>query len=207
MREFAAIPIVAVILGFGVALLMAGEAGPWAWVALGGAAVVLSALVVWLVGRSHRHPSREAAPRVAPAADPTRHRVLLVADESCTSEAFVAAVGDHAAGRALDVFVIAPSLGSRLARWTGDDHPYADAERHLTDTLAALRRAGIACQGHVGDHDPLQAADDALREFPADEVLFAVHGDGEENWLEQGVVGLAAGRYSVPVEHVVVRPS
>jgi hypothetical protein len=205
-REFAAIPIVAVILGFGVALMFAGEAGAWAWVALGLATLALGILVAVLVGRRSVHPADAVAPRpaAAPAGDPAIRRVLLVADESCTSEAFVAAVRGHGGGRELDVFVIAPSLGSRLARWTGDEGAYAAAEQHLADTIGALRRAGIASRGHIGSHDPLQAADDALREFPADEVLFAVHGAGAENWLERGVVTLAEQRYAVPVAHVVI---
>jgi hypothetical protein len=56
----------------------------------------------------------------------------------------------------------------------------------------------------VGAHDPLQAADDGLREFPADAIVFATHPDGRANWLEEGVVETARRRSSVPVSHVVV---
>lgn len=203
-REFLAIPVVAVLAGFGVALFFAGEVGAVAWVMLGVAAVVLGLVVAWLVSRRHRHPDPGAAPRVAHATDPSVHRVLVVADESCSSPAFLDAVRAHASGRRIEAFVIAPSLGSRLARWTGDDGAYAGAQQHLDDSIATLQGAGIAVRGRVGAHDPLQAADDALREFPADEVVFVVHAAGHENWLEQGVVELATGRYDVPVAHVEV---
>jgi GABA permease len=205
-REFAAIPIVAAVLGIGAALLVAADAGAWAWVTLGVATLVLAVLVAVVFSRRHRHPEPADAPRVAAAAaaDTSTHRVLVVADESCTSGEFVEAVRAHAGSRTLDVYVIAPSLGSRLARWTGDEGAYAEADRHLNDTIGALQRAGLPGRGRIGAHDPLQAADDALREFPADEVLFAVHGAGSENWLEQGVVELARERYDVPVAHVVV---
>jgi GABA permease len=207
-REFLAIPVVAVVAGFGAAMFFAADAGVWAWVALGVATLVLGVVVYAVVARRHRHPAAAEAPRVAAvaAADPSIHRVLVVADESCTSDAFTEVVRSHAGGRALDVYVIAPSLGSRLARWTGDEGAYTEADRHLNDTIGALRRAGLPARGRIGAHDPLQAADDALREFPADEVLFAVHGAGAENWLEQGVVDLAKQRYDVPVGHVVVEP-
>lgn len=208
-REFLAIPVVAVVLGFGVALLVAADAGVWAWVALGVATIVLAIVAYAVVARRHPHPSSQEAPRVAAvaAADPSIHRVLVVADESCTTDAFLSAVTAHSEGRALDVYVIAPSLGSRLARWTGDEGAYTEADRHLNDTIGALRRGGVSARGRIGAHDPLQAADDALREFPADEILFVVHGSGAENWLEQGVVGLAGDRYDVPVGHVVVEPT
>ena len=40
--------------------------------------------------------------------------------------------------------------------------------------LGALRELRVRASGRVGSHDPLQAADDGLREFRADEIVFAV---------------------------------
>ena len=203
-REFLAIPVVAAIAGFGAAMFFAADAGWLAWVMLGVAALLLAGVVAWVMARRHRHPAPADAPPARPTSDPDRHRVLLVADESCAAETFVQAVTAHAAGRPVDVFVVAPALGSRLARWTGDDAAYQDAERHLEDAIGALRAAGIPARGRIGPHDPLQAADDALREHAADEIVFAVHGAGSENWLEKGVVDAAATRYAIPVSSVEV---
>ena len=61
--------------------------------------------------------------------------------------------------------MIAPAIGSRLARWTGDESAHADARQHLDDTVTSLARAGITARGETGADDPLQAADDGLREF------------------------------------------
>jgi hypothetical protein len=185
-------------------MLFAADVGVLAWVALGVATIVLLIVVAWVVSRRQRHPAPEAAPPIAQSADRSRHHVLLVVDESCTAETFVSAVSAHAAGRPVDAFVIAPALGSRLARWTGDDGAYAGAQKHLDDAIGALRAAGIPARGKIGAHDPLQAADDALREYAADEVVFAVHTAGEENWLEKGVVEAATTRYSIPVSSVEV---
>ena len=91
---------------------------------------------------------------------------------------------------------------SRLGAWTGDESAYEDARRHLAATLEALGQVGIDAHGRLGPHDPLQAADEGLREFAADEVVFATSADGE-NWLEQGVVEEARARYGVPVTHVL----
>lgn len=206
--EFAAIPIVAVILGFLLVLFVAFEAGLWAWLLLGALLVLLTALVARSLGRRNRHPSAAAAPTgsTVPAGDGV-HRVLVVADESVTSPAFVDTIRAHAAGRPVDALVIAPALSSRLARWTSDESAYRGAREHLDATVASLASAGITARGEIGSHDPLQAADDGLREFAANEVVFATHPEENSNWLEHDVVDQARGRYGIPVTHVVVQPS
>jgi len=55
--------------------------------------------------------------------------------------------------------------------------------------------------GTVGSDDPIQAADDALRTFAADELVF-VTGRGKANWLEDDALELARGRYGIPVAHI-----
>lgn len=198
--EFAAIPIVAVMVGVLAIILWAADAGMAAWLTVG--IVALGALVVWLVVymRKPNHPT--AAPTPAHVDDDV-HRVLVIADDDCPP----ADLGTALAGTSTDrtrVFVVAPALGSRTARWTGDDHAYQDAQRHLDATLAALSSLGVDARGHIGSHDPLQAADDGLREFPADEIVFAVHPSTDANWLEHGVVETARERYPIPVRELVV---
>jgi hypothetical protein len=208
LREFAAIPIVVVLLGLLAVVLFAADAGLWAWIVVG--VVLLVALVVVAlvtVARPH-HPRAQASPsRPAGAAAPVGdgvHRTLVIADDACApGELGRAIAGLHEAGPAA-VFVIAPALGSRTARWTGDEHAYQEAAAHLEATLGALRELDLEADGRVGSHDPLQAADDGLREFAADEIVFAVHRGGEENWLERGVVEAARARYPVPVSEIAV---
>ncbi|MGZ8688638.1 MAG: hypothetical protein ACXWZP_09445 [Gaiellaceae bacterium] len=205
--EFAAIPIVAVTLGILFVLFLAYDQGLWAWLLVGALGIVLVALVARSVGRQTRHPSIDAAPTVTagPARDGA-HRVLVVADDSVTSEAFRETLTSLAAGRPIEAYVVAPALSSRLARWTSDESAYGHAQEHLDATIASLSAAGISAHGTIGPHDPLQAADDGLREFAADEVIFATHPEDSSNWLERGVVDQARDRYGVPVTHVVVGP-
>ena len=59
-------------------------------------------------------------------------------------------------------------------------------------------------RGEVGDGDPLQAMEDALRTFGADEIIISTHPEGRSNWLERGVVERARERFAVPITHVVV---
>jgi GABA permease len=188
--------------------MLLAELGIWGWIVFGVVAAVGIVVVAVVLMRRPAHPTERDAPDAAAlraAVQDDAHRVVVVVcDESCTSPAFVQELVGHAAGRRLAVFVAAPELGSRLSRWTDDDSARGDAGEHLAATLEALRAAGIDARGEIGAHDPLRAADDALREFPADEVVFATHAEDQANWLEQGVVEAARTRYDVPVTHVVV---
>ena len=172
--ELIAIPIVAVVLGVLVILAVAADTGPWAWIlAIVAAIALLIALgVAW--SRRHPHPTADTAP--PPAAAPPEadgsYRILVIADESCVEPGFATEIASHGAGRKVEALVIAPAIGSRLARWTGDESAHADARQHLDDTVTSLARAGITARGETGADDPLQAADDGLREFPANEIVF-----------------------------------
>jgi hypothetical protein len=97
--------------------------------------------------------------------------------------------------------VVAPRSGSRLAEWTNDDTTYAGAQDHLDSSLAALSGAGLEADGKIGPLDPLQALDDGLREFPADEVVFAADG---EDAFEPSMLDAARAHYAGPISSVVV---
>lgn len=202
-----AIPIVAVVLGALFLVLLASEAGMWGWILFGVGAVLALAAVAAVAGRRHQHPSELDAPAArARAPQDGKHRVLVVSDGTSTSEAFHREVTARAAGRPVEVLVVVPALGGRLAHWTGDDAARHDAEASLERTVAALGAAGLGARGEVGSDDPVQAADDALREFPADEIVFATHPEDRANWKERGVVEIARDRYGLPVAQVAVDP-
>ena len=80
----------------------------------------------------------------------------------------------------------------------------AAAGERLEASLARLREAGIEARGEVGDGEPLQAIEDALRTFGADEIIISTHPEGRSHWLERGVVTRARERFAVPITHVVV---
>ena len=208
--EFLAIPVVLVTLGILFALMLAADAGVWAWIVVTAALVVLGALVIVLVVRRHRRPPAFDAPATAPRpAASGSYRLLVIADESLTDEGFRDQIAPRAAGRPVEALVIAPALRSRLAHWTGDDSQRDEAERHLAGTLDGLETAGVAARGEIGSDDPIQAADDGLRKFQADEVVFVTGGGGggDANWLEQGVVDVARKRYDIQVTHIEVGPA
>jgi hypothetical protein len=68
-----------------------------------------------------------------------------------------------------------------------------------------MAQAGLRARGHVGDHhEPNAALEDALRDFPADEVIISTHPPQRSRWLERGVVTRAREEVPLPITHVVV---
>ena len=133
-------------------------------------------------------------------------RVLVVANETVASDilhvAVRARVHDDAESQ---VLVVAPALNSRLRYWVSDDDAARrSAELRLEQCLARLAAVGVRAEGLVGDADPVQAIDDALRAFPADSLVIATHLDGSSNWLARDLVGRVSARFGLPITHIVV---
>src|ERR687886_684133 len=80
----------------------------------------------------------------------------------------------------------------------------AAAAERLERSLQRLKEGGVDASGVVGDGDPVQAMEDALRTFGADEIVISTHPEGRSHWLERGVVTTARERFAVPITHVVV---
>lgn len=205
-REFAAIPLVVVLLG-GVGLsVLAISVGAWAWYLPFAFTVVAAAALLWWYGRRRPHPPGDDAPKVA-RPDGGVFRVLLVADEACSAGALQAEIASKAAGRRTRAFVVAPALSSRLDRLTGDEDAYRAAQERLQTALDQLHGSGIQAEGRTGPHDPIQAADDGLREFQADLVVLAARPPNDANRLERDLLAVARDRYDVPVTQLRTEPS
>jgi hypothetical protein len=96
-------------------------------------------------------------------------------------------------------------LNSPLKHWASDeDGARAAAQERLNRSLERLRAAGVDAKGEVGDAEPVQAMEDALRLFGADEIIISTHPEGRSHWLEKGIVDAARERFAVPITHVVV---
>jgi GABA permease len=130
------------------------------------------------------------------------NRILVIANETVESELLAHAIR---AKEASQVLIVAPALNGRVRHWTSDDDAaHAAADERLRRSLDRLAASGITANGMVGDADPLQAAADALRVFPAEELVVATHPEGRSNWLARGVVERARQRFGLPVVHLVV---
>jgi len=165
--------------------------------------VVLTAVALWWVLSRGK---AEAPVRQAPAASPAgEYRILVVANETVGGSALLTAIREHSEGHRAVILVVCPALNSPLKHWVSDEDAAREAARkRLDDSLAVMRAAGMNAHGEIGDGDPLQAIEDALRTFAPDEVIISTHPEGRSNWLERGVVDGAKQRFDLPVTHVVV---
>ncbi len=173
------------------------------WVGVAVFVVLTAVAVAWLLNRNRRlAPKEQVGSRATPADE---HRVLVVANETVVGRKLHEAVRKATEGRPSRVLVVSPALNSPLRHFVSDeDGARKVAQQRLDSSLLALADEGIAASGEVGDADPLQAIDDSLRTFGADEIIISTHPEGRSNWLERGVVPGARQRFSVPITHVVV---
>jgi hypothetical protein len=165
--------------------------------------IVLSTAVVawWLRARREERPP-QIAPR--PHAEGER-RILVIANETVGGETLRSMILAKSAGVREEVLVVTPALNSPLKHWVSDeDDARVAARRRLEESLAKLAAAGVQARGQIGDDDPLQAMEDALRTFGADEIIISTHPEGRSNWLERRIVENARQRFAVPITHVVV---
>ena len=204
--EFIAIPMVVIAVVIGGLVYWAVTADTvLAWTVLVVVSIVVGLLLIVALARMTRRPSDEEQPFV-PARSPADgiFRLLVIVGDGSSSPEVREQLRASAAGRPAKAFVVATALSSRLDRWTGDQAASDRAAQELEGALATLGELGIEAQGQVGSHDPYQAALDGLREFPADEIVLAMHTGDDANWLEEGVVEKLRSRTSVPVTPVVV---
>jgi len=183
------------------AIAIAGVINEWAGLVV---FIVLTVGVVWWWWRSRTPapPAPAAAVRQSPEGE---RRILVVANETVGGKPLLEQIRQLAADWHTRVLVVSPALNTPLRHLASDEDPArARARERLDRSLAELERNGVQASGEVGDGDPLQAIEDALRTFGADEIVISTHPEGRSNWLERGVVSSARERFAVPIHHVVV---
>jgi len=190
-------------VGYFAAIVLATALGGRWWGI--GVFVALTVLVlIWFFRRETRE--------VPPASAPKPHtgderRILVIANETVGGAPLLDKIKQLASASddTTMVHVVSPALNSPLRHLASDeDRARGAAQERLDNSLGKLREEGIEASGEVGDGDPLQAIEDALRTFGADQIVISTHPEGRSNWLERGLVTQARERFAVPVDHVVV---
>ncbi len=198
--EQAAFRLVWLTIGYFALIVIGAEIDRW--VGLGVFVVETAAVAIWF---SRQRDAQAAEITDIPQRPGGEHRLLVVANETVAGAELLAAIKAIAASRPTEVLVVCPALNTPLRHWASDeDGARAAAAARLEASLAALAEAGISARGEIGDGDPLQAIEDALRTFAPDELLVSTHPRGRSNWLERDVVSVAGERFALPVRHVVV---
>ena len=133
-------------------------------------------------------------------------RLLVVATADVPEAALRASVRAHA-GEDAEILVVAPASGISRLDWltNADGDARTDAAARADELAEAAPSDDV--ESRVGDSDPVKAIEDALRSFPADEVIIATLADEDAGWLEKGSAETALARFALPVTHLVVESS
>jgi hypothetical protein len=153
------IPVTIVILALAI---LAGGVG------LTGLTIVSAFFTLILFVGSRRDERQQV--EVATNDDAT-HRVLVLSHEGLGGSKLTDALQSKGDGSA-HVRVIVPAMTSALDRLAGDvDEEIGEAESDLERLVGEINSAGMDAEGLVGDSDPTQALEDALKTYAADEVI------------------------------------
>jgi hypothetical protein len=166
-----------------------------------------AALIGFGVGLGYRAARGSLLRKVALTRDGDgKHRVLVVANETVGGGALMEEIRQRCRDRDCEVLVITPALPvSRASHWASDvDEALELARQRMELSLIAIAELGLKAKGEIGDADPNVAIEDALRSFPADEIVISTHPPQRSRWLERGVVEQAREQIDLPITHVVV---
>jgi hypothetical protein len=137
---------------------------------------------------------------------PRRMLVVLSVpvEDPAAVEAIAGEIGIDDAAADAEVVVLAPARSSFLDRWATDvSRAREEAQRKLVITVASLAKADLAAQATVGDADLVQATEDRLRDFAADEVILTT-GSAEEDSAGEEAARQLSERLPVPFKRVVL---
>ena len=130
-------------------------------------------------------------------------RILVVATTAVPESEARDRIRAHA-GADAQLLVVAPASKISKLDWltNAEDDARAEAAQRAEDVAEAA--PGNDIETRVGDSDPVKAIEDALRDFPAEELIVITRSDEEADWLEEGSGKEAQNRFSLPVTHLVV---
>jgi hypothetical protein len=114
-------------------------------------------------------------------------------------------VREHA-GPDAEVRVVAPASDLSPLEWlaTDEDEARGEAAEIARSAERAVEPEAARVDTEIGDSDPVQAIEDALRQFPAEEVIVVTRPGEDAGWLEEDSAEEASERFGVPVTHLVV---
>jgi hypothetical protein len=134
-----------------------------------------------------------------------RKKLLVIATAPVEAGRLRDAVREHAGDEA-EIRVVAPASDVSPLQWLANDEDAAreKAAGVASEAAETVEPEAARTEAQVGDTDPVQAIEDALRTFPADEVLVVTRPDDDASWLEEDSAQEARERFGVPVTRLTV---
>src|SRR3954453_453916 len=169
-------------IGYFALIVVASLVNRWLGLAV---FIVLTTVAGW--GFFSRRAEQETT-RPAPAPSPPgEHRILVAANETVGGPELLSEITERAGDRRARVLVVCPALNSPLRHWANDEEgARVQAQQRLESSVSSMRATGLDVEGEVGDGDPIQAIEDAVRTFQPDELIISTHPPGRSNCLGRG---------------------
>jgi hypothetical protein len=121
-----------------------------------------------------------------------RAHVLVIANQTILGRPLLEAIRDRSEATPADFTLLIPADA-------------VGAERRLKGISSLMAAAGVEATGHLGDPDPVVAAQNAVHDERFDEIIVSTFPAATSGWLRRDVVGRIKG-LGLPVSHVVVTP-
>ena len=133
-------------------------------------------------------------------------RLLGVATAPVAERTLREELGRRSGAEEAEVRVVAPFSELSPLQWLANEEDDArrSAEERAQSVAAAAEPEASQVEAQVGADDPVQAIEDALREFPADELIVVTRRDEEASFLEKDASAEAYERFGLPVSHLTV---
>jgi hypothetical protein len=125
---------------------------------------------------------------------------LIVGNQTLMGPELASAIDDRIVpGDVPTMHVVVPATPRQGAFTWDEDEARAAAQVRLDAMLEYLRGLGVEATGEVGYRDPVEAARDALRSHPSDEIILSTLPTGLSRWLGQDVPSRLKAAVPVPV--------
>ncbi|MBE2320293.1 hypothetical protein DVA67_030280 [Solirubrobacter sp. CPCC 204708] len=129
--------------------------------------------------------------------------VLILANETIAGGALLERIKERAEQGAR-FFVVVPQTRPRHGNVIYDDVVRDSAQVRMELAVEYIRDLGAVGDGEVGDTDPFNAAMDAFRAQPIDEIIIGTKPVEASSWIKRDLVERLEEATDVPVEHVIV---
>jgi len=129
--------------------------------------------------------------------------VLILANETIAGGPLLERIKERAQ-EGTRFFVVVPQTRPRHGNVIYDDVVRDSAQVRVDLALEFIRDLGAVGEGEVGDQDPFNAAMDAVRAQPIDEIIVSTLPATSSGWRRRDLVERLQEETGLPVEHVVV---